>query len=68
MMLHNDYKLNVLLYADDLVLLCTSCVGLQNNIDRDFIFLQKKKKKKKKKNGASELIMTNKNYVSFKRW
>ena len=65
MMLHNDYKLNVLLYADGLVLLCTSCVGLQNNIDRDFIFLQKKKKKK---NGASELIMTNKNYVSFKRW
>ena len=29
----HDYKLNHLLYADDLLLLSTSCASLQNNIN-----------------------------------
>ena len=37
----NYYKLNHLLSADDLLLLSTSCVGLQNNIDRVFNFCKK---------------------------
>ena len=34
----HDYKLNHLLYADDLLLLFTSCASLQNNIDRSRVF------------------------------
>ena len=54
----NDYKLNHLLDADDLLLLSISCVGLQNNIDRVFNFC---------KNGASESILTNKKLCCFQK-
>ena len=37
----HDYKRNHLLYADDQLLLSTSCASLQNNINRVFNFCKK---------------------------